>query len=902
MRARGRPGWRFGMSWIVATVLVLAQGASRGARVEEKARIGERLSGLRIPFIGNEGQTDPAVAYYAPTLTGTVFVTRGGRIVYSLPGKRALDARPRGGRTGERQRGTGTGWSLTETAVGGTAHPGAGLRAPSRVSDFRGNDPSRWRSALPTFEAVSLGEVWPRICVELRARGKGVEKLFTVEPGGDPSRIRIRIDGARSLRVGGEGELVLGTGLGEIALTPPAAFQERQGQRHPVLASYEARGREYGFRLGGYDPSLPVLIDPLLQATYLGGSGSDGVNGNGHGIAIHPTTGEVYLAGATASTNFPGTAGGLQTANAGSDDAFVARLNPSLTALDQATYLGGGGFDAATTLAIHPTSGDVYVGGNTFSADFPGTAGGAQSVYHGDSDAFVARLNAGLTTLKQTTYLGGHVGETVLDMAIHPTSGDVYVAGQTSSPDFPGTSGGAQPAIRGESDAFAARLSAALTTLEQATYLGGAGNEASNALAIDPTSGEVYLAGGTTSTDFPGTAGGAQAANAGGAADDFVARLNETLTALDRATYLGGSGEESNPSLAIHPTTGDVYVAATTDSTDFPGTAGGAQAAYGGGVQDAFAARFNPALTILRQATYLGGSAFDGASGITIHPVTGDAYVAGVTASANFPETATGAQSVYGGGIEDAFAARLNAALTALRQSTFLGGSNADFGRTLAIHPTLGEVYVAGDTNSTDFPGRAGGAQAALGGSTDVFLARLTRDLQATATLSELSPAKVWVGLANSDDVGIRFDLAANVNRNGAQIGEGHLDSVKGGSSGFQNAILHSIPLALREGVRIGSGDTLSIQVFVRNACSGSAKNSGAARIWFNGAPVDTGPTRDAGSRFDAAIGGSNDNYFLRRDLLLSNAAGSARAFRGVSVGAKCGNLKSFGTWSITLP
>ena len=712
----GGPGWglRRLSRWVLGIVLPVvssASGADTGSGAVEAAR--QKLGGVRVPFVANTGQTDPAVAYYATTFAGTVFVTREGRIVHSLPGRNATASV---GSSSARS----AGWSLTETLVGGNARPGGRERASTRVSYIVGNDPSRWRSGLETFESVSLGEVWPGISLDLRAHGKNVEKIFAVEPGADPSRIRVCVEGGR-LRVNTDGALVVETGLGDVMFTPPLAFQQRGDVRRPVRVAYELRGKEYGFRLGEYDRSLPVTIDPLVQATYMGGSDLDWIGA----LAIHPISGDVYVAGETKSTDFPGTAGGAQAGSGGGlDEAFVARLNGALTTLTQATYLGGGNEDVAETLAIHPISGDVYVAGYTKSTNFPGTAGGAQAVLVGGPNAFVARLNAALTALTQATYLG--VGDVVADaLAIHPTSGDVYVAGYTISTNFPGTAGGAQPANGGGQDGFVARLNASLTTLTQATYLGGGSPDVASALAIHPASGDVYVAGSTNSTNFPGTAGGAQAA-LGGAQDAFVARLNASLTALTQATYLGGGGNEDvADALAIHPILGDVYVAGHTISTNFPGTAGGAQAANGGG-EDAFVARLNTALTTLTQATYLGGSSVDVPRSMAIHPTSGDVYVAGVTFSTDFPGTAGGAQAGSGGGQDDAFVARLNSALTTLNQATYLGGNSYDGADALAIHPASGDVYLAGTTGSTNFPGTPGGAQPARSGSQDGFVARLT--------------------------------------------------------------------------------------------------------------------------------------------------------------------------------
>jgi hypothetical protein len=438
----------------------LARGTPISAKTgpADEERLRQRIGGVGIPFIVNRGQTDPAVAYYAPTFAGTVYVTREGEIVYSFPG-RAEDGRDSPGPSGRAAvRAPRVGWTLTETPAGGRARPMGEERAATGVSFFIGNDPARWKTGVATYDSVTLGEVWPGVDVRLRAHGRNAEKLFVVHPGAQLSSIRMRVAGARSLRANAAGALVATTALGEVTFTSPVAYQEREGVRRAVAVAYRTQGQEYGFSVGSYDPALPVVIDPLLQATYLGGSGVD----EAFALAIHPTSGDVYVAGATLSTNFPGTAGGAQPANGGGTDAFVARLNAALTTLNQATYLGGSGSEEALALAIHPTSGDVYVAGETLSTDFPGTAGGAQPANGGSPDAFVARLNAALTTLNQATYLGGGGGDLALALAIHPTSGEVYVAGETTSTNFPGTAGGAQPANGGVSDAFVARLTADL--------------------------------------------------------------------------------------------------------------------------------------------------------------------------------------------------------------------------------------------------------------------------------------------------------------------------------------------------------------------------------------------------------------------------------------------------------
>ena len=707
--------------------LCVVLGSNPALAAPSDAAIQPKLAGVRVPFLANEGQVDARVAYYAPTFAGTVFVTRQGEMVYALDGRTT-------GRETSRARPAavrGPGWALTETLAGGRPQPAAGAPAQGRASFFLGADPARHRPDRPTYESIGLGEVWPGVTVTLHAAGQSVEKLFTVRPGASPAVIRVRVNGADALRLTGEGALLAQTGLGEVTFTAPIAYQEADGVRQPVPVAYRLHGREYGFALGAYDTARPVVIDPLLQSTFLGGSGTDTVNA----LAIHPTTGDVYVAGFTSSTTFPGTVGGAQPGNAGGTlDAFVARLNSTLTTILQSTFLGGTGFDTVAALAIDRTSGDVYVAGSTSSTTFPGTAGGAQASHGGGPlDAFVSRLNRTLTTLVQSTFLGGIDLDTGNALTIHPTSGDVYVAGDTSSVNFPGTAGGAQPTFGGGiSAAFVARLSNSLTTLLQSTYFGSIGATHGIALAIAPT-GDVYI-------------GGDQTLSMLGNSTAYVNRYNSALTTLAQTSFLGGAGNEAVTALAIHPTTGDVYATGSTDSPTFSGTAGGAQPTSGGGTE-AFVSRLNSTLTTLLQSTFLGGSGNDFGTAITVAPATGDVYVTGLTSSTNFPRTAGGAQGTYGGGSFDAFVSRLNSTLTTIVQSTFLGGIGTDRGNAVAIHPTSGDVYVGGGTGSGVFPGTTGGAQPTFGGADDGFVARLTADLTGPAASATIPTLSEWAHL-----------------------------------------------------------------------------------------------------------------------------------------------------------
>jgi uncharacterized protein len=167
--------------------------------------------------------------------------------------------------------------------------------------------------------------------------------------------------------------------------------------------------------------------------------------------------------------------------------------------------------------------------------------------------------------------------------------------------------------------------------------------------------------------------------------------------------------------------------------------------------------------------------------------------------------------------------------------------------------------------------------------------------------LTAVGPAKVWIGLKSSDDVGTRFDLLAEVLKNGATVASGQVNNVPSGSSGFNNAILRTINLALSSPVTISQGDTMSFRLSVRVTAVGG-HNSGTARLWYNGAAIDTGPARDAGSRVGAIFGGATVDVFLRSGFDLEFTAGSSRRSIDVFVNRRVGGnpFKPFGTWSKT--
>ncbi|HTO75744.1 MAG TPA: hypothetical protein VMQ61_06675 [Thermoanaerobaculia bacterium] len=724
-RRRGR--------FLLATLVASLPFSTAAASVSDP-RAAAAPRALAIPFAANYGQFDRRVAFSAATPGETVFVTRDGRIVHSL-------------RPPIAQQGS-SGWTLTESFVGGHAHPLAGSQTPTKISRFLGDDSSKWSRDEKTYGSVELGNVWPGIEVSLDTTAGAVERVFRIAPGASEKEVSVQIAGATSLTVNPDASLSARTGLGDVTLTPPVAYQEDgRGRRIPVAVSYRAHGNRYGFRLGPHDPRRATVIDPMVRATYLGGSADDTPNG----IAVNFNSGDVLVVGVTGSTDFPGTTGGAQTSKGGgSVDSFIARLSGDLETLSQVTYLGGSGNDYALDILVHPSTGEVVVLGVTVSADLPGAAGGARG-YGGNGDYYVARLSADLTTLFQSTYFGGSAGEAGYPeggIAVDVSTGDILICGDTGSNDLPGTTNKAQPSSGGGYDAFVARFSSDLTTLVAATYFGGSGSDAAAHLLVEPSTKDVIVVGFTQSANLSGSTGAAQAGSGGGQ-DGFVARFDKTLATLVRATYVGGSGTDYLTSLLLHPT-GSLIVAGGTSSPDLPHVSGGAQTALRG-PSDAFVAALDPDLTSYFSATYLGGGAGEGAIAVALQDArfaSSDIFVSGSTNSYDFPGTSGAMRTVSH--VDDAFVARLTRDLSALEIATYVGGPGVESGTGMVVDPVSREVLIAARTFSPTMAGTAGAAQPAPGGISfpyvgDALVARLTPDLSATTAPIGLVPVNLVV-------------------------------------------------------------------------------------------------------------------------------------------------------------
>ncbi len=645
-------------------------------------------------FIPNVGQSDTAVSFQAHPPGGNLFFTRRG-ILLALPEAqlRLQFENP----------------NVNLEMIGVEQQPG-------RVNYLKGNDPANWFTHLPTYGRLSYHQLYPGIDWQVSGNIGVMKGTYYLLPQADATQIRWQYAGANSLTLDPTTGDLLITVAGKTAVSPPTIFvekapiawQEIAGKRVTVPVQYqldETNGRSptISFHFpASYNHSYPLVIDPVLTySTYLGGSGGD------FGFAITlDSYSNAYVTGYTYSADFP-TASPQQPDIGGSLDAFVSKFSPDGSTLLYSTYLGGSGDDYGYGITTDGL-GNAYLTGQTLSTNFP-TVTPYQATNGGGQDVFALKLTESGSELLFSTYLGGSAEDVGTSIAVDGT-GNVYLTGWTRSLNFP-TAVPFDGTLGGPFDAFVTKLSSSGSSLVYSTYLGGNsccagtdGTDTGSTIALD-SDGNAYVTGFTNSTNFPlANPWQTDCVVVGTCADVFVTKFNAAGSDLLFSTYLGGNGRDEGTGLAVDAAQ-NIYVTGFTASTTFP-TANPAQSSNGGG-DDAFISKFHSDGETLLYSTYLGGSGDESGhganrdAGFLALDALGNAYVVGSTLSGDFPLVSPLPDAH--GSASEVYLTKLSADGDTLVYSTYLGGSEADKGQSIAVDAGC-DVFLTGYTDSDDFP------------------------------------------------------------------------------------------------------------------------------------------------------------------------------------------------------
>lgn len=622
-------------------------------------------------------------------------------------------------------------------------------KLPGHTNYFIGNDRSRWLRDVPQFSRVRYGNLYSGVDVDFYGHEGRLEYDFTVAPGADPQQIQLQFQGANDMHLASNGDLVLVSAGRELRFQAPHIYQKSADHQNTVAGSFVLLSKtRAGFEIGSYDRSRALVIDPVLTySTYLGGSGNESC------AAIAGTS-------------------------------FVPHC-PAV-AVDSASrvYIAG-----ATTLAA-----DFSVNPPTLNGWPTPTAINHSGPLGGSADVFVARISSTGTALAldYLTFVGGTA--TDYPTGIGVDSGfDVYIAGNTSSSDFP-TINGFQNSATGN-HGFVSKLDPGANLL-YSTYLAGSGSDSVSDLAVD-NRGRAYGFGITSSTDLPTTPGALQPAYPTGVTNQFFfVKLDPAqngANSLLYLTYFGGttptSGAVSGGGIAVDANL-NVYVAGGTTFTDMP-VVNAYRSTQSGGV-DVWVAKLKAPTTNTQQysllyETYFGGTGDDVAYGVAVDTTNTNAYVTGSTTSATgtaspsivIPTGTTPFQKCLddptnpstcatGATASDAFVAKFGSpVVTGTTQGTvplnyfsYIGGSGTEAGLSLTVDASQ-NARVTGFTNSSNFlntdplPGVSGGG-------TDAFLARI-------ATSSGVGSATTILGGSGTD---IGTSIATDVSLNSYLVGE----------------------------------------------------------------------------------------------------------------------------------
>jgi len=674
-------------------------------------------------YIENRGQWNADARYMLRSSNLDVWICQD-RVVYDV-------------RRFEHEDSTASHSIVTSRFVGANldASVSGSARAHGSHSYYIGNDPTRWAANVPLYSGVEIKELYNGIDLVFYVDAGRPRYDVVVAPYADAHQFAMRLEGAAGVQLDEKGSLVITTPSGELRVQELFAYQMRDETHEYVPCSFVRNDDgTIRFAVGDYDPSLPLVIDPVTVSfsTFLGGNDQDA----SRGIVLN-SDGDIYIAGRTQSSDFPTGKEGLPPQ--GGKTIYVSKMkqaNNTPVELLYTVFIGGAGIEDVAGIAIDSKR-NVYITGETFSKNFP-----LLHEYQTDqpgTDAYVVKFsedNGGTILLAYSTYLGGGAADQPNCITVD-ANGNVYVAGSTVSTDFP-TKNEYQKNQTGD-DAFVAKLSQSgndPVELDFSTYLGGSGRESVADVTVDGF-GNMYIVGSVESTDFPTVN---QYQKDQPQADGFVAKISQqgsTPATLAFSTYLGGDDIESASDVSLDAA-GNIIVAGRTRSANFPAKL---QLQGPGGNFDVFITKLTQSGGPVEIAfsTFFGGNDAEGIGGIAVD-AAGSIFISGSTPSPDFPileqyQTDQPQTDVY-----IAKLSQSGQSPVAIVYSTYLGGDTLDTSSDIAIDQA-GNAYVTGFTASGNFP--MVNAYQTTSAKGEVFVAKIDAFGQGTTSVAEVAETSV---------------------------------------------------------------------------------------------------------------------------------------------------------------
>lgn len=532
------------------------------------------LAQSNVEFIENRGQWDGPFKYKASTPKGDIYL-ESNCFTYVL-GDPA---------NGDKVDAAHHGWTRNAETLNFHAYKmffeGANMplivgskQQTTYYNYFLGKDPSRWQSNIHPFYDIDYKNLYNGIDMHVSSEGGNVVYEFIVQPDADASQISMDYKGQNSIRLRDK-DLYIATSVGDVVEMKPYAYQYINDTKVEVPCKYKLNGNTVTFQMPeGYDHSQLLVIDPTIVFCTFTGSTAD----NWGFTATYDNQGNFYAGGIVHGTGYPVSTGAYQITYHGgvdvsfgstntthgsgyADDIGIIKFDPTGVNRLYATYLGGSDNEQPHSLIVDG-SGNLIMGGRSYSNDYPVTSGAFDVTANGDADIVISKLNSTGTSLLASTYVGGsnpdvvnynplelffgnlkhNYGDDARSEVQVDRQGNVYMVASTMSTNFP-TANATQTTLSGNQDAVIIKLNSTLTTMLWSTYLGGSSDDAAYVIVFDTSQAYVYIGGGTQSSNFPGTASSSYHQTfQGGSADGWIAKFQNSGTyPLVKTTYIGTS-------------------------------------------------------------------------------------------------------------------------------------------------------------------------------------------------------------------------------------------------------------------------------------------------------------------------------------------------------------------------